>query len=90
MYVDSLIGPDTVTRLPEATIALFEDHGRLARTIDVNVEEAEDMMSRLGAVSVDLDNVGLALDTEGVVSFHESVREVLAALEAKARQFTRH
>ena len=37
MYVDSMIGPDTPTTLPEATIALFEDPGRLARTIDVNV-----------------------------------------------------
>ena len=51
MYIDSLIGPDTVTTLPEATIALFEDHGRLARNIDVNVELAEDMMRRLGARS---------------------------------------
>jgi transaldolase len=44
MYVDRLIGPDTVTRLPEATIALFEDHGGLARIIDVNVAETADTM----------------------------------------------
>jgi len=48
MYVDSLIGPDTVTPLPEATIAVFEDQGRLARTVDVNVAEAADTMRRLG------------------------------------------
>jgi transaldolase len=89
-YVDSLIGPDTVNTLPEATIALFEDHGTLARTIDVNVEEAEETMRGLGAVGVDMDEVGLALETEGVASFHKSFREVLAALDAKARQPTRH
>jgi hypothetical protein len=42
----------------------------LARTIDVNVEEAEDTMPRLGAVGVDMDDVGLALETDGVASFH--------------------
>ena len=46
--VDSMFGPDTVTTLPEATIALFEDQGRLARTIDVNIAEAADTMRRLG------------------------------------------
>jgi transaldolase len=53
-YADSLIGPDTVTTLPEATIALFEDHGTLARTIDVDISEAEDTMRGLGAVGVDM------------------------------------
>jgi transaldolase len=59
----------------------------LVRTIDVNVE---DTMPRLGAVGVDMDDVGLALETEGVASFHKSFREVLAALDARARQPTRH
>jgi len=89
-YVDSLIEPDTVNTLPEATIALFEDHGTLARTVDVNVEEAEDTMRRLGAVGLDMDDVGLTLKTAGVASFHKSFREVLAALDATARQPTRH
>ena len=42
LYVDSLIGPDTVNTLPEATIAAFEDHGTLARTIDTGVDDAGD------------------------------------------------
>ena len=62
--VDSMFGLDTVTTLPEATIAVFEDQGRLARTIDVNVAEAVDTMRRLGGV--DIDDVGLALETERV------------------------
>jgi len=43
-----MFGLDTVTTLPEATIAVFEDQGRLARTVDVNVAEAADTMRRLG------------------------------------------
>jgi transaldolase len=88
-YVDELIGPDTVNTLPEVTIAAFTDHGRLARTIDTEVEEAADVMRRLAAVGVDMDNVGLALEEQGVASFHDSYQQVLAALAAKADQLSR-
>lgn len=83
-YVDELIGPDTVTTLPEGTIAAFTDHGTLARTIDTGVDEAAATMRRLAAVGVDLDDVGTALEDQGVAAFHASHRQVLAVLAAKA------
>jgi transaldolase len=83
MYVDGLIGPDTVNTLPEVTIAAFEDHGTLARTIDTGVNEAATVMRRLAAVGVDMDNVGRHLEDRGVAAFHASFQEVLAALAAK-------
>jgi transaldolase len=86
LYVDSLIGPDTVNTLPEATIAAFEDHGRLARTIDTDVEDAREVMRRLAAVGLDLHDVGLTLEDEGVASFHQSFQDVLGELDAKARR----
>jgi transaldolase len=86
LYVDSLIGPDTVTTLPEATIAAFQDHGTLARTIDRGVEDAEAVMDRLAEVGVDLDDVGRTLEDQGVASFSQSSAQVLEALETKARQ----
>jgi transaldolase len=86
LYVDSLIGPDTVNTLPEATIAAFEDHGTLARTIDADVGAALDVMCRLDAVGIDMDDVGLTLEHQGVASFHESFQDVLGALDAKAHQ----
>ncbi|MDQ6949259.1 MAG: transaldolase [Actinomycetota bacterium] len=89
LYVDGLIGPDTVNTLPEATIAAFEDHGTLARTIDTDVERAADVMDRLGAVGIDMDDVGLTLEDHGVASFHQSFQHVLGALDAKARQLSR-
>jgi transaldolase len=88
-YVDELIGPDTVNTLPEATIAAFEDHGRVARTLDTAVDDAADVMRRLGSVGVDMDDVGLTLEEQGVASFHESFKEILGALTAKASQLTR-
>jgi len=84
LYVDGLIGPDTVTTLPEATIAHVEDHGRLARTIDLGVEEADETMRRLAAVGIDMDDVGLTLEDAGVAAFHDSFQQVLAALRDKA------
>jgi transaldolase len=86
LYVDELIGPDTVNTLPEQTIAAFEDHGRLERTIDVGAGEAAEVMQRLAAVGVDMDDVGRTLEEAGVASFHESFAGVLEALEARARQ----
>jgi transaldolase len=86
LYVDSLIGPDTVNTLPEASIAAFEDHGTLARTIDSGVNDASVVMDRLAEVGVDIDDVGHTLEDQGVASFHQSFAHVLQALEHKARQ----
>jgi transaldolase len=86
LYVDGLIGPDTVNTLPEATIVAFEDHGRLARTIDAGVDEAAEVLRRLGEVGIDMDEVGHTLEVAGVAGFHESFAAVLGALAAKTRQ----
>jgi transaldolase len=86
LYVDGLIGPDTVNTLPEATIAAFEDHGRLARTIDADVDEAGEVLRRLAEVGIDMDQVGHTLEVAGVAGFHESFAAVLGALAAKTRQ----
>jgi transaldolase len=85
-YVDRLIGPDTVDTLPETTIAAFEDHGTLARTIDSGVDHAGAVMDRLAEVGVDMDDVGRTLEDQGVAGFHQSFAHVLQALEHKARQ----
>ena len=81
-YMEGLIGPDSVNTLPEATIAAFEDHGVLARTIDANVEAAVEVMRRLSAVGIDMDDVGLRLEDTGLAAFEESFRGVLATLGA--------
>jgi transaldolase len=57
LYVDNLIGPATVNTMPEATIAAFEDHGRVARTVDVDVENAMATMDRLAEARIDMEFV---------------------------------
>ena len=85
-YVDELIGPDTINTLPEQTIAAFEDHGSLARTIDNGEASAAAVMRQLAAVGVDMDDVGITLEAKAVAGFRASTREMLAGLDNKARR----
>lgn len=88
LYIDNLIGPDTVNTLPESAIAAFEDHGRVRRTIDHGVMDAAETMERLAAAGIDMNDVGTTLEEQGVTSFHDSFVHVLGALEAKASQLS--
>jgi transaldolase len=84
LYVDSLIGPETVNTLPEATLAAFEDHGTLARSIDRGLADADECLRDLAAVGIDMDAVGDKLEAEGVGAFDTSFNGVLEVLAAKA------
>jgi transaldolase len=83
LYVDGLIGRDTITTLPEATIAAFEDHGTVAATIEADVGEAERTLDRLETIGLSMADVGRALEDEGVASFAKSFDDLLATLEAR-------
>jgi transaldolase len=83
LYVEELIGPDTVNTLPEATIAAFEDHGTLARTIDTHVEESAEVMRRLAGVGIDMDDVGVVLEEQAIKAFEQSFRSAQASLAGR-------
>ena len=83
LYVDSLIGPDTVNTLPPATLDAFRDHGTVARTIDQGVDEARATMATLKEAGIDIDAVTQQLEDEGVASFAKSFDDLLAGVEAK-------
>ncbi len=87
LYIDELIGPDTVNTIPEATIDAFEDHGTVARTVDQRVDEAQADLEALEAVGVDLDDVAKVLEDEGVAAFSKSFDELIGSLQAKAESF---
>jgi transaldolase len=86
MYVDELIGPDTVNTMPEATIAAFEDHGTLAATVDRDLAATRRVIDDLAAVGVDIGEVSHTLESEGVAAFAKSYDELMAVLEEKAAQ----
>ena len=86
LYVDNLIGPDTVNTLPEATLEAFEDHGTVARTIEAGLPEAAATLERLAEVGVDLEQVSEVLEAEGVAAFAKSFDELLETLAAQAER----
>jgi len=87
LYVDSLIGPDTVNTLPDATLAAFEDHGTVARTVDIDPVAAHDTLRDLATTGVDLDDVARVLEDEGVAAFMASFDDLLDSLGAKVASF---
>lgn len=87
LYVDTLIGPDTVNTMPDATLGDFDDHGSLARTIDADPAAAAAALEAIAAVGVDLDDVTRVLEAEGVASFTKSFDELLTVLATRAAEF---
>ena len=84
LYVDALIGPNTVNTLPDATVDAFADHGTVARTIDVGIDVARAQWSALATAGVDVGDVAAQLEREGVASFIKSFEDLISALNDKA------
>ena len=84
LYVDQLIGPDTVNTLQDATLEAFADHGTLARTIDHNIGVSRRQWAELAMNAIDVDEVAAQLEAEGVASFIKSFDELIGVLEDKA------
>lgn len=83
-YVDALIGPDTVITLPEPTLEAFNKDGTVARSIDDNIEFANEVWGELATIGVDMDDVAERLETEGVDSFRKSFDTLIDTLHNKA------
>ena len=84
LYVDTLIGPDTVNTMPEDTIEAFIDHGTVARAVDAHPAVADQVLDELAAVGVDLADVARVLEDQGVAAFSKAFDELLGALDTKA------
>jgi transaldolase len=84
LYVDELIGPNTVNTMPDNTIEAFIHHGTVTRTIDANPISAQSILKSVAEVGVDLENVAEVLEEEGVASFVKSFDELITSLTAKA------
>ncbi|MCO5177674.1 MAG: bifunctional transaldolase/phosoglucose isomerase [Thermomicrobiales bacterium] len=87
LYVDELIGPDTVQTLAPASIEAFGDHGHLARTVDQDVDGAREIFRRFEALGVSYDDITATLVREGVASFMKSFEDLLHHLDEKRNAF---
>ena len=85
MYVEDLIGPDTVNTMPPATIAAFTDHGVVQRTVDTHIDEERALLAKLEAFGVSLTSITDTLLRDGLASFEKSFDTLIAGLEAKRR-----
>jgi transaldolase len=84
LYVDSLIGPDTVNTMPEGPLDAFADHGTPSRTVDAEPGAPAAMLDRLTGAGIDFDDVADTLESEGVASFAKSFDELIEVLTNKA------
>jgi transaldolase len=83
IYVEELIGPDTVNTMPEDTIEAYQDHGRPLMRLDDGLADAKRLMEQLAAAGVDYDDVTETLEREGVEKFSAAFAELLGALDEK-------
>ncbi|MEZ5225130.1 MAG: transaldolase [Acidimicrobiales bacterium] len=88
LYIDTLIGPNTVNTIPDGTLLAFDDHGTVARTIDADVAGAHQVIEQLAELGIDLEEVALQLEDEGVASFAKAFDDVLDTLGTRAAEFT--
>jgi transaldolase len=87
LYVEELIGPDTVNTMPAETIKAFQDHGEVKPgSLMQGLEEAQALIGQLREVGVDYDDVVLTLEEEGVQKFSDSFVELLEGIKAKRAQ----
>jgi transaldolase len=88
MYVEELIGPDTVDTMPPATIEAFADHGVVEKTVDKRVAVAEGLLKEIEAVGISVREVTEKLLVDGIASFQKSFDELIAGLESKIGSLT--
>jgi len=81
LYVQELIGRDTVNTIPPATFDAFRDHGKPQETLTGDVEGAKQVMKNLAEIGISIDQVTDKLTDDGVRLFEEAFDKLLAAVE---------
>jgi transaldolase len=83
LYVDTLIGPDTVNTVPPDTLDAFLDHGTVALTIEAGLDEARADLQRLADLGIDLDAITQTLQDDGVAAFAKSFESLMGSIAEK-------
>lgn len=84
LYVDNLIGPMTVNTMPHATVLAFQDHGKLALTLESGLSEARQALSGLEGMGINIERICDEAQDEGVNAFQQSFETLMKSLAAKA------
>jgi transaldolase len=89
LYVDQLIGPETVNTMPPETIEAFRDHGRVANTLEQDVDKARELLDNLAELHINLDDITEQLQVEGVVAFAKAFDALMSTIAAKKETFAK-
>jgi transaldolase len=84
-YVETLIGPQTINTMPDETLVAFRDHGRVADTVETDLDAERDALDRLERLGIDMQRVTHELAVEGVEKFIKPFDVLIQALEEKRR-----
>jgi transaldolase len=85
LYIEELIGPDTVNTIPPATLDAFRDHGKVRRTLDQGLDQANAVMSKLEQSGISMKSITDQLVEDGVKSFSDSFAELISAVESRLK-----
>jgi transaldolase len=85
LYVEELIGPQTVNTMPMETIEAFLDHGRVERRLDRDLDEAREQLRAVEAEGISMETVTHELIVEGVASFGKSFDELIATIQSQRK-----
>ena len=86
LYVEELIGPETVNTMPRETIDAFENHGTVERTLERDLDAAHRTLERFAEAGIDYDEVVAVLEREGVEKFANSFRDLLDSVSSKRQE----
>jgi transaldolase len=86
LYVEELIGPETISTMPEETIRAFQDHGRVDARLESGLSQARRLFARLQAAGVDYDDVVAVLEREGIEKFVVSLDQVMKRIADKRHE----
>ena len=86
MYVEELIGKDTINTLPDETLGAFRDHGRLSDSLEANIDEAGSVLTNVEKAGISMDRVSAQLVEEGVRKFVDPFTKLMEAIEQKRLQ----
>jgi transaldolase len=86
VYVEELIGPNTVNTMPRETVSAFLDHGRVSRSLEHGVDDARRTLERFAEAGIDYDDIVETLEREGVEKFANSIQELYEGIAGKRDQ----
>ncbi len=86
LYVENLIGKDTINTLPMETIDAFRDHGKVEETLTTDIDEADKVMEELYSAGIDINEITRKLEDEGIQKFNQAYEKLIKSITAQIRE----